>query len=157
MITSTQNDKLKLVRKRSGRRAREREGLFVSEGEDLLAAGLDAGARPELVLCAPGSGAGGLEVASELLAQLSSLGSGSRVIAVWPQRWADAAEGPVCTYLHGVADPANVGAIIRSAHALADGSVVLGPGCADPFSPKAVRASMGSVFGQPLVRAGGGE
>jgi TrmH family RNA methyltransferase len=157
MITSPQNDKLKLVRKLSERRAREREGLFLSEGEDLLEAGLSAGAEPELVLSAPGSGSGGLEVAPELLAQLSSLGSGTRVIAVWPQRWADAPAGPVCTYLHGLADPANVGAIIRSAHALAEGSVVLGPDCADPYSPKAVRASMGSVFGQPLVRAGVGE
>src|SRR4051794_2576659 len=157
MITSPHNDKLKLVRKLSERRAREREGLFVSEGEDLLAAGLAAGIQPELVLRAPGSGSGGLEVAPELLAELSSLGSGTRVIAVWRQRWADAPAGPVCTYLHGLADPANVGAIIRSAHALAEGSVVLGPDCADPFSPKAVRASMGSVFGQPLVRAAVGE
>ena len=46
-------------------------------------------------------------------------------------------------YLHGVEDPGNVGAIVRSAHALADATVVLGPGCADPFSPKAVRAQHG--------------
>ena len=50
-------------------------------------------------------------------------------------------------------DPGNVGAIVRSAHALADATVVLGPGCADPFSPKAVRASMGSVFARPPARA----
>ena len=50
-------------------------------------------------------------------------------------------------------DPGNVGTIIRSAHALADGPVVLGPGCADPFSPKAVRASMGSLFARPPARA----
>jgi TrmH family RNA methyltransferase len=47
-----------------------------------------------------------------------------------------------------------VGAVIRSAHALCDGPVVLGPGCADPFSPKAVRASMGSLFTRPPARAG---
>ena len=52
-----------------------------------------------------------------------------------------------------MADPGNVGAIVRTAHALLGGSVVLGPGCADPYSPKAVRASMGSIFSQPLVRA----
>jgi TrmH family RNA methyltransferase len=46
-----------------------------------------------------------------------------------------------------------VGTIIRSAHALCDGPVVLGPGCADPFSPKAVRASMGSIFSRPPARA----
>jgi TrmH family RNA methyltransferase len=44
--------------------------------------------------------------------------------------------------------------VIRSAHALVEGSVVLGPGCADPYSPKSVRATMGSIFAQPLARAG---
>jgi TrmH family RNA methyltransferase len=56
-------------------------------------------------------------------------------------------------YLHGVADPGNVGTIVRACHALADGPVVLGPRCADPYSPKAVRASMGSVFSRPPARA----
>ena len=46
-----------------------------------------------------------------------------------------------------------MGTIIRSAHALADATVVLGPGCADPYSPKAVRASMGSIFARPPARA----
>jgi TrmH family RNA methyltransferase len=154
MITSPRNDKLKLIRKLRERRRREREGLFVSEGEDLLEAGLASGAEPELLLSAPGSGLGGLEVAPDLLASVSELGSGTRAIAVWRQRWAERATGPVCVYLHGVGDPGNVGAVIRSAHALVDGTVVLGPGCADPHSAKAVRASMGSIFGQPLMRAG---
>jgi len=52
-----------------------------------------------------------------------------------------------------VRDPGNVGAIIRAAHALCDGPAVLGPGCADPHSPKAVRASMGSIFARPPARA----
>jgi TrmH family RNA methyltransferase len=57
-------------------------------------------------------------------------------------------------HLHAVDDPGNVGTIVRAAHGLADGPVLLGPGCADPFSPKAVRASMGSVFARPPGRAG---
>jgi TrmH family RNA methyltransferase len=65
--------------------------------------------------------------------------------------------GSACVYLHGVGDPGNVGAIVRTADALVDGPVVLGPDCADPFSPKAVRASMGSIFGQPVAEAGLGE
>lgn len=153
MITSPHNEKLKLVRKLRGRRQREREGLFATEGEDLLAAGLAAGAVPRFALVAAGSGLAGEEVEPELLAAVSGLGSGTRAIAVWPQRWAEAATAP-CIYLHGVADPGNVGAIVRTAHALCGGSVVLGPGCADPHGPKAVRASMGSIFGQPLLRAG---
>jgi RNA methyltransferase, TrmH family len=153
MISSPHNEKLKLVRKLRDRRHREREGLFATEGEDLVEAGLAAGAEPRFRLSAAGSGLAGEEVEPRLLAEVSALGSGTRAIAVWPQAWADAVEPP-CVYLHGVADPGNVGAIVRTAQALLGGTVVLGPGCADPFGPKAVRASMGSIFAQPLLRAG---
>jgi RNA methyltransferase, TrmH family len=160
MIASPQNEKLKLVRKLRDRKHREREGLFATEGEDLVEAGLAAGAEPRLLLTAAGCGLsldwGGDEVEPELLAATSSLGSGTRAIAVWPLRWSGAPEAP-CVYLHGVADPGNVGAIVRTAHALLDGPVALGPGCADPYSPKAVRASMGSLFAQPPSRAQLGE
>jgi TrmH family RNA methyltransferase len=51
-----------------------------------------------------------------------------------------------------VGDPGNVGTIVRSALAFGATSVVLGPGCADPFGPKAVRASMGAIFQVPVAR-----
>src|SRR5664279_1023644 len=152
MIASPQNEKLKLVRKLRERKHREREGLFATEGEDLVEAGIAAGAQPRFLLTAAGSGLGGEEVDPELLGEVSSLGSGTRAIAVWPLVWAEQPDAP-CVYLHGVGDPGNVGAIVRTAHALLHGSVVLGPDCADPYSPKAVRASMGSIFAQPPLRA----
>ncbi|HEY4778073.1 MAG TPA: RNA methyltransferase [Solirubrobacterales bacterium] len=156
MIASPQNEKLKLVRKLRERKHREREGLFATEGEDLVEAGLAAGAEPSFLLTAAGCELsldwGGEEVEPELLAAVSSLGSGTRALAVWPLRWSARAGAP-CVYLHGVADPGNVGAIVRTAHALLDGPVALGPGCADPFSPKAARASMGSLFAQPPAQA----
>lgn len=153
MIESPHNEKLKLVRKLRDRKHRERERAFVTEGEDLIEAGLAAGAEPRFVLTAAGSGLSGEEVESSLLAEASSLGSGTRAIAVWPLSWAEPGCSP-CFYLHGVGDPGNVGAIVRTAHGLLGGTVVLGPDCADPFSPKAVRASMGSIFGQPVARDG---
>jgi TrmH family RNA methyltransferase len=156
IIESPQNEKLKLVRKLRDRKHRERERAFVSEGEDLVEAGLVAGVEPRFVLTVPGSGLEGEEVAAELLAGVSSLGSGTRAIAVWPQGWAEPGGSP-CLYLHGVADPGNVGTIVRTVHALLGGTVVFGPGCADPFSPKAVRASMGSIFGQAVARGAVGE
>jgi TrmH family RNA methyltransferase len=152
MIESPQNEKLKLVRKLRERKHREREQLFVGEGEDLVEAGLAAGVEPRALLVAPGSGIDGEEVALDLLASVSALGSGTRAIGVWPQRWSEVGDSS-CLYLHGVGDPGNVGTIIRTAHALLAGPVVLGPDCADPYSPKAVRASMGSIFAQPLARA----
>jgi RNA methyltransferase, TrmH family len=150
MITSPHNEKLKLIRKLGERKHRERAGLFVAEGEDLVAAAEAAGVEGEFVLVA------GRDVEPELLDAVSDLGSGARVIGVYPRRWSEP-EGTVCVYLHAVRDPGNVGTILRAAHALADGPVVLGPGCADPYSPKAVRASMGSVFARPPARAELGE
>jgi TrmH family RNA methyltransferase len=141
MITSSHNDKLKEVR----RLQRRRDERFVAEGEDLLAAARAAGWDPVYELRA------GVDVEPELLDQVSALGSGTRALGVFEQRWGVPA-GPLCVYLHGVGDPGNVGTVLRSALAFGAGSVVLGPGCADPFGPKAVRASMGAIFSVPVAR-----
>jgi RNA methyltransferase, TrmH family len=157
-ITSQHNRKLKEIRKlRQRRRWRERSGRFVAEGEDLLAAADAAGWEAVERYSAAGSGLPGIEVGAELLTGASGLASGTRTLAVYDERWATAAVGPLCLYLHGVHDPGNVGTILRGAEAFGAASVVLGPGCADPFGPKAVRASMGAVFAVPLVRADGGD
>jgi len=95
-------------------------------------------------------------VPQDLLASVSALGSGTRAIAVWPLAEAAAPQAP-CVYLDAVGDPGNVGAIVRTAHALLDATVALGPGCADPYGPKAARASMGSIFARPPALVAGVE
>jgi RNA methyltransferase, TrmH family len=150
LITSAHNEKLKQIRKLRSHSERQRTGLFVVEGEDLVAAAEAAEAERELVLVA------GEDIEPNLLRTVSTLGSGTRVIGVYRQRWSQPG-GRLSVYLHGVGDPGNVGTIVRAAHALCDGPVVLGPGCADPYSPKAVRASMGSVFARPPARGELGE
>lgn len=152
-ITSPQNPRLKTLRRLRGRRERDRSGRFLAEGEDLIAAA-DAAGRPALegyrvAGCALGDGFHDVEPAA--LQVVSTLGSGTRVIGVYEQRWS-APVGPLCVYLHGVADPGNVGTILRSAEAFGASCVALGPGCADPHSPKAVRASMGAIFAVALAR-----
>jgi TrmH family RNA methyltransferase len=155
-ITSPHNAKLKEIRKlRQRRRRRDQAARFVAEGEDLLAAADAAGWEPVERYCAAGSGLTGVEVEPELLASASGLGSGTRALAVYEERWAAAPAGPLCVYLHQVHDPGNVGAVLRSAQAFGASSVAVGPGTADPFGPKAVRASMGAVFAVALARAGG--
>jgi TrmH family RNA methyltransferase len=152
-ISSHQNSKLKEIRKlRQRRRWRERSGLFVAEGEDLLAAADAAGWKAVERYAAAGSGLPGVEVEADALASASGLASGTRTLAVYEERWTPVPAGPVCVYLHGLADPGNVGTILRSAQAFGASSVALGPGTADPFSPKAVRASMGAVFAVPLAK-----
>jgi TrmH family RNA methyltransferase len=153
-ITSSQNQKLKEVRGlRMRRRERERAGRFVAEGEDLLAAADAAGWQAIERFCAAGSGLAGVEVEPKLLASASGLGSGTRALAVYEERWTQRPLGPLCVYLHRVRDPGNVGTVLRSAKAFGASCVALGPGSADPFGPKAVRASMGALFSVPLARA----
>jgi TrmH family RNA methyltransferase len=148
VITSAQNDKLKDVR----RLQRRRDGRFVAEGEDLLAAADAEGWEPLERFVAAGSGLAGTEVAPDVLAKVSGLGSGTRALAVYRERWAAAPMGPLCVALWGVRDPGNVGTVLRSALAFGASSVALGPGCADPYGPKAVRASMGAIFSVPVAR-----
>jgi TrmH family RNA methyltransferase len=149
MITSKDNDKLKLIRRLHERKHREREGLFAAEGEDLVAAAEAAGAEAVFVLRA------GVDVEPALLDGVSALGSGTRVIGVYPRVEPGAGAG-FRVYLDAIADPGNVGTIIRTADALLGAPVICGPGTADPFSPKAVRASMGSIFSRPPVGGGPG-
>jgi len=151
-ITSSHNTKLKEIRKLHQRRQRALAGRFVAEGEDLLAAAGAAGWEPVERYCAAGSGLPGTEVEPRLLDQASALGSGTRTLAVYAERWAPAPAGPLCVYLHGVHDPGNVGTILRSADAFGASCVAIGPGTADPYGPKAVRASMGAVFTVALAR-----
>jgi len=156
-ITSRSNPHLKELRKLHDRKHRDRTGLFVAEGEDMLAAALNHGHVPDTVYFDASvspvlpDDVERVPVDRDVLASASSLGSGSRILGVWRQRWANL-DAP-SLYLHDVADPGNVGTILRAAEAFGAGQVVLSPQTADPFSPKAVRASMGAIFGQPVVRA----
>src|SRR3954467_15722651 len=99
-ITSPHNEQLKEVRKLAGRRWRDKLRQFVAEGEDLLEAAERAGWPSEVRLCAAGSGSAGVGVAPHVLAGVSQLGSGTRALAVCPQRWAPRALAP-CVALWG--------------------------------------------------------
>jgi RNA methyltransferase, TrmH family len=151
-ISSPHNEQLKEIRKLAGRKWRDKLRQFVAEGEDLLDAADAAGWEPLARLVAEGSGLPGEEVAPHLLAKVSQLGSGTRALGVYAQRWAPAPAGPLCLALWGVNDPGNVGTALRGALAFGAESVALGPGTADPYGPKAVRASMGALFEVPVVR-----
>ena len=92
-ITSSHNEQLKEIRKLAGRRWRDKLGEFVAEGEDLLEAADAAGWHASARYAATGSGLPGVPVAPHVLADVSQLGSGTRTIGVYPQRWS-AAVGP---------------------------------------------------------------
>jgi RNA methyltransferase, TrmH family len=140
VITSRDNEKLKLVRKLHDRRWREKLGLFVVEGEDLVAEDID----PVELLIA------GEDVEPALLAEVSTLAHPPRVVAVYRRDDLPRGVRPVTLALWHVADPGNVGTLLRAADAFGAG-VALSRGCADPTGPKALRAAMGAVWHVPLA------
>jgi RNA methyltransferase, TrmH family len=141
LIASRDNERLKLVRKLHDRRWRDKLGLFFVEGEDAVAA---ATASPVDLLRA------GVDVEPKLLADVSSVPHPPRVIGVYRRADLPAWEERATTLaLWQLADPGNLGTLIRAADAFG-ASVSLSPGCADPTSPKALRASAGSIWHVPL-------
>jgi TrmH family RNA methyltransferase len=145
VITSPSNPKLRLIhRLLDSRRQREKEGLFVVEGEDLVQAADDAGIEPVEVLRA------GEDVEPELLARISTMAYPPRVVGIYRREALPRGVEPLSLSLWRVADPGNLGTILRTADAFG-ASVALSPGCADPSGPKAVRASAGAVFRVPLA------
>lgn len=157
MITSPSNPRLKLVRRLASRRQRERLGLFVCEGEDVVAAALDAGIEPAEALVDAERPIllerlrGAELVAPDLLRELSALAHPARVVAVF--RAADLPRGtdaPSGLALWHVRDPGNVGALVRSADAFGPAFVALSSGCGDPLGAKGVRAAAGALFRVPL-------
>ena len=145
MITSASNPTLKLVRKLlAQKRKREELGLFAVEGEDLVEAATAAGIEPVELLVA------GESVEPELLAGLSTLPHPARVVAVYRRDDLPREARDTALALWRVADPGNVGTLLRTADAFG-AAVALSPGCADPLGPKALRASVGAVFRVPLL------
>jgi RNA methyltransferase, TrmH family len=166
-ITSKRNPRLRELRRLHDRKHRREQGVFVAEGEDLVAEALRHGSVPRTIFSVKGAGlpfslppgVEHVEAGTEALSAVSSLGSGSRVIGVFetPDMWELRPVSASCVYLHDVSDPGNVGTVLRAAHAFGAAAVVLSERTADPFGPKAIRASMGAVFAVPVARAGIGE
>lgn len=141
MISSKDNERLKLVRKLHDKRWRDKLGLFFVEGEDAVAA---ATAAPVDLLRADE------DVEPRLLADVASAPHPPRVVGVYRRADLPAWEDRDATLaLWRVADPGNVGTLVRTADAFG-AAVALSDGCADPTSPKALRASAGSIWRVPL-------
>jgi TrmH family RNA methyltransferase len=145
MITSPHNEKLKLVRKLASRRWRQKLGLFVAEGEDLVEAAGAAGVEPVELLVA------GETVEAALLAEVSTLAHPPRVLGVYRRDDLPREPRAVTLALWHVGDPGNVGTLVRACDSFGAG-LALSAGCADPTAAKALRASAGAIFRVPIGR-----
>ena len=164
-ITSRRNPLItRLRRLGTDKKARRAEGLFLCEGDKLVGEALRWGAQVELLAAAEGTPApAGLpahtqvvELPAELLAYVSTVDTPQNMLALCrtPALTPPEALSPGrYLVLDGVQDPGNVGTIWRTADAFGAEGLFLLPGCAEPFSPKTVRATMGACFRLPVWEA----
>lgn len=160
-ITSKSNPLLARVRRLNSRRSfRREENAFAAEGPKLLSEALRWGARVEAVIAVPNTilpelpaGVRVAEVPDRLLASIADTESPQGIVFVcrgkslaMPARL----EGRRYLILDGVQDPGNVGTVWRTADAFGADGLILCNGCADPWGPKTVRATMGAAFRLPV-------
>lgn len=159
-ITARKNPLLQQVRRLlSSKREREQTGLFVADGTKLLAEavkyydGLDTVILSDGVEVRVPDYVRVVRVPEEVMASISPMETpqGALFLCRLPEKRPFVAE-PGMLLLDGIQDPGNLGTILRTADAL-DIKVVLMEGCADPYSHKVVRASMGAVFRTPVLQA----
>ena len=172
MLTGN-NQKVKYLRRLASRRFREREGKFLIEGtrfaEEALASsfplemlvyneeGKENARLRELLEKAAAFAIPCFEIEKRLFDELADTVTPQGVIGVAGRRWVSLADlrktGPwLLALADGVQDPGNLGAIVRSADAAGADGVILLKGTADIFNPKALRATMGSIFHLPVIQ-----
>lgn len=161
IITSKANPLLARVRKLNSRRSfRRAENAFAAEGPKLLGEALRWSAEVEAVIAAPGvslpelpRGVRTVEVSEGLLASIADTESPQGIVFLCrgkPLNLPEKLGGRRWLVLDGVQDPGNVGTVWRTADAFGADGLILCNGCADPWNPKTVRATMGAVFRLPV-------
>lgn len=160
IITSAQNPTIKFIRGLEQKKNRQDSGLFVAEGRRALERARAAGITPDYVVSVEGPQDWGqlrdIRVSDAVMARLSDQNNPLGLIGVFRQAAILSAFAPgpgeTALALEDIRDPGNLGTIIRTADAVAVRHVVLVGESCDPFSPEAVRATMGSLFGVAISR-----
>jgi RNA methyltransferase, TrmH family len=166
MITSSRNPKIQWVKALQANTSKRREErVFVAEGVRLLEEALAAGMAPSLILYQVGLIQRGeallnefssesveiVEVSPQVMKSASDTQTPQGILAVFPHAdpGTPASEEPILIIDH-LRDPGNLGTILRTSAGLGVKQVWVPPECADPFSPKALRAGMGAQFRLPI-------
>ncbi|MDP3174768.1 MAG: RNA methyltransferase [Phenylobacterium sp.] len=174
VVTSLTNPTVKAVRALHLRKTREETGLFVAEGLKIVTEAVELGRAPRILLygreaadhpllraalrSAADAGGEAIEVTRDILAKISRRDNPQAVVGVFAQSFTALealvpASADCWIALHRVRDPGNLGTILRTADAAGCGGVILVGECCDPYSVEAVRATMGSIFAVPIVKA----
>ena len=172
-ITSTSNPRIKQIRKLRERKEREQSGLFFIEGLKIVGEAIQTEAAVECLLVAPDvlssdfgnelviasqkKGIELIELNPAVFAHLALKENPQGIAAVLRQRWNQLTEidlhaDGIWIALDEIADPGNLGTILRTSDSVGAKGVILLDHCTDPYDPTSIRASMGAIFSQKLVR-----
>ena len=181
LITSPANPRIRKARDLLTGRGRKQQGLFLMEGPHLLKALLDAAVVPAEVFYQPAllsrtpqgqallqrllstlsiSAEGLVEVSERVIEALGETETPQGVVSVVPldafapertRKRRPRADRPALLVLDELADPGNMGTILRTALSADVEAVLLAPNCVDPFSPKVVRAAAGAHIALPIA------
>ena len=158
-ITSTENKIYKQTKKLLSRSERNKTKMFIAEGQRIVEDAVAANAAEYIFICENHAGAHynlpTYKVSNKMFEALSDTETTQGIIAVCKMTYYNIEEIVCDTLLvcDGVSDPGNLGTLIRTAECSGVGGVVLLKGTVDPFSPKVVRSTMGSIFRVPVYFA----
>jgi RNA methyltransferase, TrmH family len=177
-ITSPTNAKIKWIRKLRERKERQESGCFYAEGLRIVVEAVQQNAPLETLIVAPDLltspmglklveeqrviGREVLEVSAEVFQSMALKDAPVGIAAVLRQQWTlleqvNVMPGETWVALDEVADPGNLGTILRTLDAVGGSGIILLDHSTDPYDPTAIRASMGALFTQTLVKTGLGE
>lgn len=174
MITSTANPSIKEIRKLRERKERQSTGTYYIEGLRIVGEAVDQGETIEKIIVAPDlliseygqklvktyldQGGEVLEVSQQVFQNISLKEGPQGIAAVLTQKWTSlfavsVQSGDCWVVLDSVADPGNLGTILRTSDSTGCRGVILLDQSTDPYDPSCIRASMGALFNQILVKA----
>lgn len=174
MITSFANQKVKLIRKLEQKKHRQETGLFFIEGLRTVGEAVQVGApinslviAPELLVSEFGQSlmehpvvenVDRIEVSGEIFQAIAHKDGPQGIGALVRQNWqsleaVEAKPSDCWLALDAIADPGNLGTIMRTADAVGARGLILLGNATDPHDPTAVKASMGAIFSLALIRA----
>lgn len=164
LITSTSNPRMKAAAALRDRKEREQTGLILVEGVREVERALVAGLEPLEVWCPDGGsvelmarceskGAKAYLAAPHVFDKIALRDGGGAIVSIFkrPQTQLELGEKALVLAVHGVEKPGNLGALLRTADGVGVSGVVVLESSVDVFAPQTIRASLGTVFTQPVV------
>lgn len=154
LYSSINNPKIKSLKLLKQKKYRDKEGLFLVEGDHLVKEAYNNGYLKELLIAEKSNyhlDVPTNEISDNVIKYLTDLESPTGIFGICEKKKMNLKEGKILV-LDGVQDPGNIGTIIRSSVAFNIDTIVINDKCADIYSSKVIRASQGMIFNANIIK-----